>query len=1720
MNEISAVFQAFLENQLKPRLASAGANGRVQPVLVASSQVLLDRLWRSLTGDGNHNWVIPLGDGSTREVAVILIEETPGAGNAEVMSARATWDYAVAVRNSNAPCLILASARAWDSSQESIVQASEQLWLESPSSSRVPSADFWAEWERVVEAEDHSGAVSTSQGISKQLLEGAIDSIQSGLKGRDEDRLWEIADAMLNARSRTELVAMSGFIDFMPGTKVTEVAKTIGKLAAAAREKGLASTQALLAGAATDPVLQTAIAGLFTQIGERAGTGAAFEADWNSALADSDRRPWRDVIDHARLRDLLLAAGIDKPSGKLQLVLQQEPLNQAAKKPKAWIVRGQPTFLVTGWEGEVDVVRLEQGKRARIEKLADGSFVDSVPLLATRTTRYQAEAGRLQSDQVHVVDIEVFSPGAIVWGGASATFQLPKREEDRWVQRMTLPRSGLFAPSIFVASDTTQVTVEGWDGQDQEIEPVGGRVDLGAARVEQGLSVRLRVSRPAGQVTLDLEFEVEAIAAGTEPGAVEALLKQHFAAKPETPIAVAAVSAAREAEQAILSHADSWRGRFGGWHTGFPTTWEWKAEGVGLGDLEVPPAQVASALDGVMPPGELLAAREAVRQWLVSRRAALPEIRVDTEEFRPLAEAYLSSFIAWASVDPMHSAWFDALVIFAPEASSLGSRSVASQRPAAVLYSPMHPVRVAAIVGAQELLSGSLHLPCPLAGELSVFTQPSSSAIPLGIDPVTDTQDWLGLHRATSDQPWWHVMWAAGLGVEARALVAGQLAALGIRVSLEVPGMDTSQVARALDDIAFLSPSRTSLRVALAGSSQTRASAGAVLDWVESRFVDEKDRGGSRLLNPRSIDVLDLGNLAPAVDGQRISDVADRSAGAVAWYRGQPTSAAADLLIVEGLGQERSDKAVGSTRSAVSPGTLFRIDPAREGASRVLVEPRRTDRVLSLDVLARGLEEACVHFETLAGDRAGADHVERRPPGVSELLGLAKYVALGSGEVDPSLLASTIHDKGALVWDYELPVPAEPLKSTEGYYLLATATEAQKRRVDEALRLVVEAAEADPAEVLAEISSRGIPLLRRFAAGGSTTRGELGLFLAVRLLQGRTGSPSGAAIPSFESGAINLLVSVDSYSHYLRLLRHSLSGLGYAISERMPDLLLVSYRPGESPALKLTPIEVKFRGSSIEQAHLLKGHLDQAASLGTLLKAVFEDLAGKSRLWDQASRAWLGSMLNHAFRVYSFRGLTAASQSEWSGAHSDCIRALLEERAAISIESKGRLLVFDASTQSLAEDADGDYAADTVRVGHFDSRRLVLDEKWRKDLANAVAEVFGFPPRPDSVEEGVPGPASGSGGSAGEPVPEVDQGAHPADSGAAKATPTEPEKATSVQPSTSSPYQDARVAVARTFDGFIGNSNAIDRVSRDLVVAITSTPRALSKSFLFSGPPSSGKTELCRRIARAIGLPFVSLDGTALKSREKLFDLVDASLKEAGTQSRPGPTVSGLPVVEYPPFVVFVDEVHLVSRPVQESFLTALESKDRRVHLGNRYAQLTNATFLFATTRPSNVDPALRSRCEMIVLTPYTTAEVAAMIGLAFPGWPAAVTERVATLGRRVPRIALRLAEDLSNEAKINQVQGNAEADLLPHLETIRKERQLDLDGFGPTEYEYMRALQAANGRPLGLESIAAHLRSVPVETIESEIEPFLLQEHAIEFTGRGRQLTKAGHDRLSRRRT
>ena len=327
---------------------------------------------------------------------------------------------------------------------------------------------------------------------------------------------------------------------------------------------------------------------------------------------------------------------------------------------------------------------------------------------------------------------------------------------------------------------------------------------------------------------------------------------------------------------------------------------------------------------------------------------------------------------------------------------------------------------------------------------------------------------------------------------------------------------------------------------------------------------------------------------------------------------------------------------------------------------------------------------------------------------------------------------------------------------------------------------------------------------------------------------------------------------------------------------------------------------------------------------------------------------------------------------------------------------------------------------------------------------------------------------------------------------------------------------EARARVNQAFDGFIGNDDACYSIKRSLIVALSAAPIGempkLSKVFLLSGPPSVGKTELARRITNVLGVPFVRLDGRAVRTREKLFDMIDEALLAYGVGLEPKHCGerSGMPMLEYPPFAVFIDEIHLVSERTQEGLLTLLEADDRTMLLdgekGRRIAIVQHAAFIFATTKPANLDRAFRSRCIEIQLRRYTAAEVETMVHARFPAMPDSAVEKIATCSRLVPRQAFTMALEIEEEMLLDE-----HNDIDGCVRRVMYGRGIRFaNGATRDDVRYCEVL-LREGRPVGESVLMAAMFDVDAVRVSEDIEPWLMLKGYMAIGAKGRRITLAG---------
>ena len=295
---------------------------------------------------------------------------------------------------------------------------------------------------------------------------------------------------------------------------------------------------------------------------------------------------------------------------------------------------------------------------------------------------------------------------------------------------------------------------------------------------------------------------------------------------------------------------------------------------------------------------------------------------------------------------------------------------------------------------------------------------------------------------------------------------------------------------------------------------------------------------------------------------------------------------------------------------------------------------------------------------------------------------------------------------------------------------------------------------------------------------------------------------------------------------------------------------------------------------------------------------------------------------------------------------------------------------------------------------------------------------------------------------------------------------------------------------------YIGQDKAKKNLSV-FVKAAMSRREALDHVLLY-GPPGLGKTTLAGIIANELGVNFRPTSGPAIERSGDLAALL-TNLQERD--------------------VLFIDEIHRLSRQVEEILYSAMEDFALDIIIGKgpsaRSIRLDIAPFTLigATTKAGALSPPLRDRFGVISRLEYYSTEAlveiitrAAQI-LKIPIELNGATE-IARRSRGTPRIANRLLKRVRDFA---QVENSATiTDDIADRALIALE--VDAAGLDHTDRRMLDAMiKKFRGGPVGLETIAASI-SETRETIEDIYEPYLLQLGFIMRTPRGRVVTESGY--------
>lgn len=303
----------------------------------------------------------------------------------------------------------------------------------------------------------------------------------------------------------------------------------------------------------------------------------------------------------------------------------------------------------------------------------------------------------------------------------------------------------------------------------------------------------------------------------------------------------------------------------------------------------------------------------------------------------------------------------------------------------------------------------------------------------------------------------------------------------------------------------------------------------------------------------------------------------------------------------------------------------------------------------------------------------------------------------------------------------------------------------------------------------------------------------------------------------------------------------------------------------------------------------------------------------------------------------------------------------------------------------------------------------------------------------------------------------------------------------------------------KTLNEYIGQDKAKENLEIYIKAALM-RKEALDHVLLY-GPPGLGKTTLSGIIARELGVNLRVTSGPAIEKQGDLVAIL-TNLSEGD--------------------VLFIDEIHRLSRSVEEILYPAMEDFSVDIIIGKGPSarsirlDLPHFTLVGATTRSGQLTAPLRDRFGVLLrLELYTPEQLAEIVKrsaniLNIPIDNDGALE-IASRSRGTPRIANRLLKRVRDIAQIEfdgHITENVAQSALKRFEID----ELGLDDFDRRMLKTI--INVYGGGPVGLDTLAAAMGEESI-TIEDVYEPYLMQIGFLSRTTRGRCVTALAYEHL-----
>ena len=299
------------------------------------------------------------------------------------------------------------------------------------------------------------------------------------------------------------------------------------------------------------------------------------------------------------------------------------------------------------------------------------------------------------------------------------------------------------------------------------------------------------------------------------------------------------------------------------------------------------------------------------------------------------------------------------------------------------------------------------------------------------------------------------------------------------------------------------------------------------------------------------------------------------------------------------------------------------------------------------------------------------------------------------------------------------------------------------------------------------------------------------------------------------------------------------------------------------------------------------------------------------------------------------------------------------------------------------------------------------------------------------------------------------------------------------------------------FSEFVGHKDIVDNLKISIQAA--KQRKEPIEHVLLSGPPGLGKTSLSHIIAHEAGSKITATSGPAI---ERAGDLIGILTNlERGD-------------------VLFIDEIHRLSKVVEEFLYPAMESFqidfviDKGPYAKSIKFNLKPFTLIGATTRSGLLAAPLRARFGIFYnLDFYKIEDLAKIIKHSAKildiGVDDLAADEIARRARGTPRIANRLLRRIRDYAQVAEMK---KVDLKMATKSL-DDLGIDKAGLDDLDRKVLKLIiESYGGGPVGVESLAASLNE-EVDTISDTVEPYLLNAGYLRRTARGRTATKLAFD-------